>query len=155
MLTFVIATGAYAEEQSAYKLPNGRISVDADVFNQLVANDKKTEVYKEEVIYLKKSIEELKSLYKTSDGIQEQRVAVLKDTISLKDQVIEYKDDNIKNWEEIYNIEHKKVNKLKTMSLLEKVLITGLTIYACSEIEDTSSRVAVGTIGASIVFLDW
>ena len=146
---------AYGAEPAAYKLPNGRISVDEDVFNQLVTNEKKMEVYKEEVEYLKKSIEELKTLYKTSDSIQEQRVTVLKDTIELKDQIIVYKDDNIKNWEKIYNVEHSKVNKLKTMSLIEKILITGLTAYAISNIDDSSAQAAVGAIGASIIFLDW
>jgi|GEM_PF-3025542 len=154
-LLILLPTIVFADEAPAYKLSNGRISVDEEVFNQLVTNDKKMEVYKEEVDYLKKSIEELKNLHKQGDSIQEQRILVLKDTISLKDQVIGYKDDNIKNWEKIYNIEHKKVNKLKTMSLIEKILVTGLTAYAISNIEDSSAKVAVGTIGASIVFLDW
>ena len=113
------------------------------------------EVYKDEVDYLKKSIEELKALYKTSDSIQEQRFTVLKDTIELKDQIIVYKDDNIKNWEKIYNVEHSKVNKLKTMSLIEKILVTGLTAYAISNMDDSSAQAAVGAIGASIIFLDW
>lgn len=155
ILILTICTPIFADNRPAYRLPDGRISVQEDVFNSLVTNDKLMEVYKEETEYLHKTIADLKILNEQGANIQEQRVAVLKDTIGLKDQVIVYKDENLLSLEKMYNIEHKKVNKFKTMSFIEKFLITGLTVYACSEIDNSSAQMAVGAIGTSIILLNW
>ena len=61
LIVFLFSTTAFSN-QPAYKLNEQYTAVRNDVFTKLVENDKLLDVYKEEVSYLKTSLEELRNL---------------------------------------------------------------------------------------------
>ena len=155
LVLFIMSTPIYANELAAYKLDNGRISVREDVFNRLVTNDKLLEEYKKELEDYKKAINQINLLEKQKDEIQEQRITVLKETISYKDDIITYKDKNLDEYEKLYNSTKKELNRQKTLSFFEKLLITALGGYAISEIDDNTAKAVVGAgIGTIWIYDD-
>lgn len=149
---FSLASPVFADGKAAYKLDNGYIAVREDVFNSLTTNDKLVDELKKEVDYYKSSIAELKTLNTQKDEIQGQRITVLKDTITLKDQIIEYKNATITDYDKLYKNEKAINSKFRAKNLLEKLCLIALTGYACSQIDDTGAKCAVGAAGAALVF---
>ena len=141
----LLATAAYSSEPAAYRLDNGRISVREDVFNRLVTNDKLLEEYKKEIEDYKQALNQVNELEKQKDDIQEQRITVLKETITYKNDIITYKDKNLEEYEKLYNNTKKELNRHKTLSFFEKLLITAISGYAISEIDDNTAKAVVGS----------
>ncbi len=150
-LIFFIITGCSYAQPAAYDLGNGYTAVRNDVFDKLVENDKLLELAQEEVKYYKETLDQYIKLTEQKDEIQDSRIQVLKETLVLKDQIISYKDDNIQNWESLYNIKKDEVNSLKTKSIWEKILTVGLGAYAFSQLDDSTDKAIVGGLTIYLV----
>jgi len=143
LVIFILAGCSYAQP-AAYDLGNGYTAVRNDVFDKLVENDKLLKLAREEAEYYRETLEQYVKLAEQKDEIQDSRIAVLKETLVLKDQIISYKDDNLQNWESLYNIKKDEVRSLKTKSVWEKILVIGLGAYAFSQLEDSTDKAVVG-----------
>ena len=82
---------------------------------------------------------------------KEERIAVLKDTLEVKNSIIELKDDNLQNQEKLYNIEKAEVRSLKIKKTWEKILTLGLGAYAFSQLDDSSDKAVVGGLTIYLV----
>lgn len=151
MLIFFIITGCSYAQPVVYDLGNGYTAVRNDVFDKLVENDKLLELAQEEAKYYKETLDQYIKLTEQKDEIQDSRIQVLKETLVLKDQIISYKDDNIQNWESLYNIKKDEVNSLKTKSIWEKILTIGLGAYAFSQLDDSTDKAIVGGLTIYLV----
>jgi len=151
MLIFFIITGCSYAQPAAYDLGNGYTAVRNDIFDKLVENDKLLELAQEEAKYYKETLDQYIKLTEQKDEIQDSRIQVLKETLVLKDQIISYKDDNIQNWESLYNIKKDEVNSLKTKSIWEKILTVGLGAYAFSQLDDSTDKAIVGGLTIYLV----
>lgn len=152
IILFLIFTGcSYAAQSAVYDLGNGYTAVRNDVFDRLVENDKLLELAQEEAKYYKETLDQYIKLTEQKDEIQNNRIQVLKETLVLKDQIISYKDNNIQNWESLYNIKKDEVNSLKTKSVWEKILTVGLGAYAFSQLDDSTDKAIVGGLTIYLV----
>ncbi len=149
MLTYERSEGA--DKPVAYDLGNGYTAVQSDVFDELVKNDKLVDLYKKEIEYNKKKLEELKLLTAKKDEIQEQRISLLKDTIDLQNQTISHKDSIINTTKVLYNMKSEEVNKYRTKNLIDKLLVLGLGAWAISETDNSSTKVGMGLLTAAFV----
>ena len=150
ILLFTFSGCSYAQP-AVYDLGNGYTAVRNDVFDKLVENDKLLDLAKEEAEYYKETLDQYIKLTEQKDEIQDSRIQVLKETLVLKDQIISYKDDNIQNWESLYNIKKDEVNSLKTKSIWEKILTVGLGAYAFSQLDDSTDKAIVGGLTIYLV----
>ncbi|MDD3263442.1 MAG: hypothetical protein PHT94_00940 [Candidatus Nanoarchaeia archaeon] len=142
---------SYSNEKPVYKLNNNYIAVREDIFNDLVTSQKLLDQYKEDSEYLNKTIEELRKLHQERNIIQDERIDVLKKTVDLKDQIIEYKDMNVNNYKMLYDVKAEEVRKQKQKTLMDKLFTLGLGAFAVSQIDDSSSKTAVGVLTLAIV----
>ena len=143
LIVFLFSTTAFSN-QPAYKLNEQYTAVRNDVFTKLVKNDKLLDVYKEEVSYLKTSLEELRNLQSERYTIQSERIDVLKETVLVKDDIIALKDKNVENYKALYDIKSAEVRKVKRDSLLDKLLVLGLGAAAASNVDDNGAKAAIG-----------
>lgn len=150
LILFIITRCSYAQ-LVAYDLGNGYTAVRNDIFDKLVENDKLLELAQEEAKYYKETLDQYIKLTEQKDEIQDSRIQVLKETLALKDQIISYKDDNIQNWESLYNIKKDEVNSLKTKSIWKKILTIGLGAYAFSQLDDSTDKAIVGGLTIYLV----
>lgn len=150
ILLFTFSGCSYAQPV-AYDLGNGYTVVRNDVFDKLVENDKLLELAQEEAKYYKETLDQYIKLTEQKDEIQNNRIQVLKETLVLKDQIISYKDNNIQNWESLYNIKKDEVNSLKTKSIWKKILTIGLGAYAFSQLDDSTDKAIVGGLTIYLV----
>jgi len=147
ILGFILIFQTQAWSQPVvYDLGNGYTAVENNLFDQFVKNEKLIELYKEDIAYKNDVIEKLKLLHGQSDNIQEQRIEVLKDTLGLKDNIIELKDQNIENYKNLYVMKSDEVNKYKFKNWFDKILVAALGAYAVSEIDDNTGKAAVSAI---------
>ena len=152
IILFLIFTGcSYAAQSAVYDLGNGYTAVRNDVFDKLVENDKLLDLAKEEAEYYKKTLDQYIKLTEQKDEIQDNRIIVLKETLELKDNIISYKDDNIQNWQSMYNIKEAEVRSLKTKNVWEKILTVGLGAYAFSQLDDSTDKAIVGGLTIYLV----
>ena len=151
-LIFFLITGcSYAAQPVAYDLGNGYTAVRNDIFDKLVENDKLLELAQEEAKYYKETLDQYIKLTEQKDEIQNNRIQVLKETLELKDNIISYKDDNIQNWQSMYNIKEAEVRSLKTKNVWEKILTVGLGAYAFSQLDDSTDKAIVGGLTIYLV----
>lgn len=151
-IVFLYQHISWGAEKVSYDLGNGYIAVREDVFNNLVTNDKLLELAKKEKEYYESSLKELQAMNSERFLIQENRIGILKDTLVLKDEKISLKDENLKKFEELYNIKSKEVRKFKANSLFEKFLTLGIGVWAVSEIDDNNARIGIGATTLYLVF---
>ena len=145
LVILLFSTTAFSNSnQPAYKLNEQYTAVRNDVFTKLVENDKLLDVYKEEVSYLKTSLEELRNLQSERYTIQSERIDVLKETVLVKDDIIALKDKNVENYKALYDIKSAEVRKVKRDSLLDKLLVLGLGAAAASNVDDNGAKAAIG-----------
>ena len=143
LIVFLFSTTAFSN-QPAYKLNEQYTAVRNDVFTKLVENDKLLDVYKEEVEYLKTSLEELRGLQSERYKIQSERIDVLRETVAVKDDIIKLKDKNVENYQALYDIKSAEVRKAKRETLLDKILVLGLGAVAASNVDDDGAKAAIG-----------
>ena len=143
LIVFLFSATAFSN-QPAYKLNEQYTAVRNDVFTKLIENDKLLDVYKEEVSYLKTSLEELRGLQSERYTIQSERIDVLKETVLVKDDIIALKDKNVENYKALYDIKSAEVRKVKRDSLLDKLLVLGLGAAAASNVDDNGAKAAIG-----------
>ena len=151
ILLFTFSGCSYAAQPAVYDLGNGYTAVRNDVFDKLVENDKLLDLAKEEAEYYKKTLDQYIKLTEQKDEIQDNRIIVLKETLELKDNIISYKDDNIQNWQSMYNIKEAEVRSLKTKNVWEKILTVGLGAYAFSQLDDSTDKAIVGGLTIYLV----
>lgn len=151
ILLFTFSGCSYAAQPAVYDLGNGYTAVRNDVFDKLVENDKLLDLAKEEAEYYKKTLDQYIKLTEQKDEIQDNRIVVLKETLELKDNIISYKDDNIQNWQSMYNIKEAEVRSLKTKNVWEKILTVGLGAYAFSQLDDSTDKAVVGGLTIYLV----
>ena len=151
ILILFIITGCSYAQPAVYDLGNGYTAVRNDVFDKLVENDKLLDLAKEEAEYYKKTLDQYIKLTEQKDEIQDNRIIVLKETLELKDNIISYKDDNIQNWQSMYNIKEAEVRSLKTKNVWEKILTVGLGAYAFSQLDDSTDKAIVGGLTIYLV----
>ena len=113
--------------------------------------DELLDLAKEEAEYYKKTLDQYIKLTEQKDEIQDNRIIVLKETLELKDNIISYKDDNIQNWQSMYNIKEAEVRSLKTKNVWEKILTVGLGAYAFSQLDDSTDKAIVGGLTIYLV----
>lgn len=143
LVILLFSTTAFSN-QPAYKLNEQYTAVRNDVFTKLVENDKLLDVYKEEVEYLKTSLEELRGLQSERYKIQSERIDVLRETVAVKDDIIKLKDKNVENYQALYDIKSAEVRKAKRETLLDKILVLGLGAVAASNVDDDGAKAAIG-----------
>ncbi|HQQ39705.1 MAG TPA: hypothetical protein PKY72_05350 [Bacilli bacterium] len=146
LLILTIVNPAYSQSTAVYDLGNGYTAVRNDIFDQWVENDELLDVYREEAEYYKKTLEQFMALSDEKGDIQEARIVLLKDTIYLKDEIINYKDSQIENYNQLYQIKSVEANKRVFSNWFSKLLLLGMGAYAVSEIDDTAGRAAVGAL---------
>lgn len=151
LLVLYSFNGCSYAQPAVYDLGNGYTAVRNDVFDTLVENDRLLELAREEARYYKETLDEYIRLAEQKDAIQDSRIEVLKETLVLKDQIISYKDDNLQNWESLYNIKRDEVRSLKTKSVWEKILTLGLGAYAFSQLDDSTDKAVVGGLTVYLV----
>ena len=143
LIVFLFSATAFSN-QPAYKLNEQYTAVRNDVFTKLIENDKLLDVYKEEVSYLKTSLEELRNLQSERYTIQSERIDVLRETVAVKDDIIKLKDKNVENYQALYDIKSAEVRKAKRETLLDKILVLGLGAVAASNVDDDGAKAAIG-----------
>jgi len=146
LLVVISVTPVLANSIPVYDLGDGYTAVRNDVFDQLVDNDKLLEVYKEEAEYYKSTLEQYMALSNERKDIQEARIVLLKDTVRVKDEIISYKDSQIDNYSQLYQIKSAEANKRVFKNWFDKLLLVSVGAYAVSEIDDDSGKAAVGAV---------
>lgn len=152
VLMFSYGKSGAEEKPAAYDLGNGYTAVENSVFDTLTQHDMLLDLRDKEIAYYKQTIAQLKELNDKKDNIQESRIAVLKDTLVLKDQVIALKDENIAGYKALYEAKSAEVKKYKTRSLVDKLFVLGLGAYAVSQIDDSATKFGVSGLTLAIVF---
>lgn len=147
LLVILTSTVSFANNSVAvYDLENGYTAVRNDVFDQLVENDELLAVYKEEAEYYKSTLEQYMALSDERKDIQEARIVLLKDTIGIKDEIISYKDSQIDNYSQLYQIKSAEADKRVFKNWFDKLLLVSIGAYAVSQIDDDSGKAAVGAV---------
>lgn len=153
LLIIITATPIAANNIPVYDLNNGYTAVRNDVFDQLVENDQLLEIYQQETEYYKSTLEQYMFLSDERKEIQEARIILLKDTIGIKDQIIEYKDTQINNYNQLYQIKSAEANRRVFKNWFDRFLLLAVGAYAVSQIDDDTGRAAV-TVGVIYLFND-
>ena len=127
-----------------------KITLDEEVFNQLVTRAKLADVLEEEVDFYKAKYQEaissdleLSKLYDENLAIKDQIIASQKEQVAIGIERIEIKDD-------IIATQDKQIAKMKMANFLKNLLIIGVTaggIAVASHNSDTGAAIGIGAAG--------
>jgi len=146
LLVVISVTPVLANSIPVYDLGDGYTAVRNDVFDQLVENDQLLDVYKQEVVYYKNTLEQYMVLSDERKDIQDARIVLFKETIDIKDQIIEYKDSQIENYSQLYQIKSAEANRRVFKNWFDRFLLLAVGAYAVSQIDDNTGKAAVSAI---------
>jgi hypothetical protein len=130
------------------------ILVRKDVFNALVTNDKLVNLYKSENDRYKNVISNLEDAYNSKDINTNKQIETLKQIISNDNEIIVTKDNNIKNYEKIYNNEKTNTKIYQKQTLLYKILFATAAGFAISNIDSTALKITAGVGAAALTFIN-
>jgi len=145
ILIVCLTTTGFAN-QPMYQLNENYTAVRNDIFDQLTEKDRLVDLLEEELEYANLTIQQLKDLHSQNDDLYERRIVILKDVLGLKDEIISYKDSQINNYNQLYQIKSAEANRRVFKNWFDKFLLLSVGAYAVSQIDDNTGKAAVSAI---------